>query len=115
MSTIQGNFLDPNIQAYVREFVRDANRGRPHPPSTNLDAEHDDTQLKSDANASSDKQTDPKQWDRNYSVDVVLSDMSAPWFQTAGFGKRSLSDPYNRMMNTSGISFKDHAGSMVRC
>jgi 21S rRNA (uridine2791-2'-O)-methyltransferase len=47
-------------------------------------------------------------------VDVVLSDMSAPWEQTTGFWKRSLSDPYIRMMNTSGINFKDHAGSMVR-
>jgi 21S rRNA (uridine2791-2'-O)-methyltransferase len=46
-------------------------------------------------------------------VDVVLSDMSAPWEQTTGFWKRSLSDPYFRMMNTSGINFKDHAGSMV--
>lgn len=46
-------------------------------------------------------------------VDVVLSDMSAPWEQTTGFWKRSLSDPYIRMMNTSGINFKDHAGSMV--
>lgn len=47
-------------------------------------------------------------------VDVVLSDMSAPWEQTTGFWKRSLSNPYLRMMNTSGIPFKDHAGSMVR-
>jgi 21S rRNA (uridine2791-2'-O)-methyltransferase len=47
------------------------------------------------------------------SVDVVLSDMSAPWHPTSGFWKRSLSDPYNRMMNTSGMSFRDHAGSMV--
>ena len=47
-------------------------------------------------------------------VDVVLIDMSAPWEQTTGFWKRSLSDPYIRMMNTSGINFKDHAGSMVR-
>ena len=47
-------------------------------------------------------------------VDIVLSDMSAPWEQTAGFWKRSLSDPYYRMMNTSGMSFRDHAGSMVR-
>ena len=47
-------------------------------------------------------------------VDVVLSDMSAPWEQTTGFWKRSLSDPYFRMMNTSGMSFRDHAGSMVR-
>lgn len=46
-------------------------------------------------------------------VDVVLSDMCAPWDQTDGFWKKSLSDPYLRMMNTSGIAFKDHAGSMV--
>ena len=46
-------------------------------------------------------------------VDVVLSDMSAPWEQTTGFWKKSLSSPYNRMMNTSGINFRDHAGSMV--
>ncbi|KAI9368200.1 hypothetical protein BJX61DRAFT_525052 [Aspergillus egyptiacus] len=39
--------------------------------------------------------------------------MSAPWHQTTGFWKRSLSSPYNRMMNTSGMSFRDHAGSMV--
>ena len=47
-------------------------------------------------------------------VDVVLSDMSEPWDQTTGFHKKSLSDPYFRLMNTSGIAFKDHAGSMVR-
>lgn len=51
--------------------------------------------------------------DNGLTVDVVLSDMSAPWEQTTGFWKRSLSDPYIRMMNTSGIPFKDHAGSMV--
>lgn len=46
-------------------------------------------------------------------VDVVLSDMSAPWPQTSGFWKRSLSGPYYRLMDTSGIPFRDHAGSMV--
>jgi 21S rRNA (uridine2791-2'-O)-methyltransferase len=46
-------------------------------------------------------------------VDVVLSDMSAPWDQTTGLWVKSVSNPYHRMMNTSGISFKDHAGSMV--
>ena len=46
-------------------------------------------------------------------VDLVLSDMSEPWAQTHGFWKRSLSDPYYRMMNASGMSFRDHAGSMV--
>jgi 21S rRNA (uridine2791-2'-O)-methyltransferase len=44
---------------------------------------------------------------------VVLSDMSAPWPQTHGFSINSLSNPHTRMMNTSGIAFKDHAGSMV--
>lgn len=46
-------------------------------------------------------------------VDIVLSDMSEPWDQTAGFYKKSLSDPYSRMMNTSGNAFRDHSGSMV--
>jgi len=45
---------------------------------------------------------------------VLLSDMSAPWPQTAGFSVKTLSNPYIRMMNTSGMSFRDHAGSMVR-
>ncbi|CAN9424856.1 unnamed protein product [Alternaria alternata] len=48
-------------------------------------------------------------------VDVVLSDMSEPWDQTAGFYKKSLSDPYSRLMNTSGNAFRDHAGSMDLC
>jgi hypothetical protein len=47
-------------------------------------------------------------------VDVVLSDMSEPWpLESPNYWKRSLSDPYIRMMNTSGIGYKDHAGSMV--
>ena len=47
-------------------------------------------------------------------VDVLLSDMCEPWPQTDGFWKRSLSEPYHRMCNTSGIGWRDHAGSMVR-
>ena len=46
-------------------------------------------------------------------VDVVLSDMSEPWDQVASLYKKSLSDPYFRLMNTSGIAFKYHAGSIV--
>lgn len=44
---------------------------------------------------------------------VVLSDMSAPWEQTSGFSMNTLSNPYHRLMNTSGMPFRDHAGSMV--
>lgn len=50
---------------------------------------------------------------KKWTVDVVLSDMCEPWEQTTGFWKRSLSNPYRRMMNTSGVNFKDHAGSIV--
>lgn len=39
--------------------------------------------------------------------------MSAPWEQTSGFNVNSLSNPYHRLMNTSGVAFRDHAGSMV--
>lgn len=39
--------------------------------------------------------------------------MSAPWEQTTGFNVNTLSNPYHRLMNTSGNAFRDHAGSMV--
>lgn len=39
--------------------------------------------------------------------------MSEPWPQTSGFSSNTLSNPYIRLMNTSGINFKDHTGSMV--
>ena len=97
--------------------MRDANRGRPRSSSLIPNADCYARELGSAVNGSFDMQADSNQRGHKHSmtVDVVLSDMSAPWFQTTGFGKRSLSDPYNRMMNTSGIGFKDHAGSMVSC
>ena len=39
-------------------------------------------------------------------VDVVLSDMSAPWDLLDGYHKRSISNPYRRLMNTSGNAFQ---------
>ncbi|KUI74262.1 Ribosomal RNA large subunit methyltransferase E [Cytospora mali] len=47
-------------------------------------------------------------------VDVVISDMSEPWPQITGFSSNTLSNPH-RLMNTSGINFRDHAGSMDLC
>jgi 21S rRNA (uridine2791-2'-O)-methyltransferase len=112
VSTIQGNFLAPEIQTYIRDFLRSPERGRPRQPG-----------LQGDSSASLLEPTldpehpaeNPRGSDRilERTVDVVLSDMSAPWYQTSGFWKRSLSAPYNRMMNTSGLNFRDHAGSMV--
>lgn len=146
VSTIQGNFLSPTIQAEVRAYVQDPDLGRPRrevssaADSTGLseedlenvergyiDQERSANLEGVDAEAigqpaveeleseTPSKKLSLKERDRQLGrvVDVVLSDMSEPWDQTTGFYKKSLSDPYFRMMNTSGISFKDHAGSMV--
>ncbi|KAF2711621.1 FtsJ-domain-containing protein [Pleomassaria siparia CBS 279.74] len=147
VSTIQGNFLSPSIQAEVRAYVQDPDLGRPrqerssaadseglseedleqvergyidHERTANLqgvDAEAiEQPQLDQDSGTGS-KKLSLKERDKlkGRVVDVVLSDMSEPWDQTTGFYKKSLSDPYSRMMNTSGITFKDHVGSMDLC
>jgi len=151
VSTIQGDFLSPEIQAEVRSYVLDPERGRAKRKSIFAEEEDDKNQttevggeaiaehgyLESERQADLDltkqKKADGtikleeefskleldnmsrKQRDEAAGrvVDVVLSDMSEPWEQTSGFGKRSISDPYIRMMNTSGTPFRDHAGSMV--
>lgn len=115
VSTIQGNFLAPEVQNYVQDFLCDPKRGRPYQD------EHPDVARESLGSGTgigglpeTSKISETRQSDlESKPVDVVLSDMSAPWHQTSGFWKRSLSEPYNRMMNTSGVIFRDHAGSMV--
>lgn len=135
VSTIQGNFLSRAVQEEVKRFLSDPDRGRPRDQLIRRDA-HDqpnlseasyeqesyttlerqghaeDVSLRDSDSASANGRT--QRYGEGKMVDVILSDMSAPWEQTTGFWKKSLSGPYNRMMNTSGINFKDHAGSMVR-
>lgn len=137
VSTIQGNFLSEEIQADVRSFLRDPQRGRPrrsglftHDDETAesvteeeleerqrgyIDRERRaDLQTSSEPGAGQDQTNEAQRLEaEERTVDVVLSDMSEPWEQTTGFWKRSLSNPYHRMMNTSGMAFRDHAGSMV--
>jgi 21S rRNA (uridine2791-2'-O)-methyltransferase len=138
VSTIQGNFLSPAVQNEVKEFLRDSGRAmlntNPQPAFENIVAGLRDPGNESDFTDSLTLQTNVEPQastsagqpseeghrgeSEHYSaemrlVDVVLSDMSAPWEMTDGFWKRSLSDPHYRMMNTSGMSFRDHAGSMV--
>lgn len=137
VSTIQGNFLSPKIQAYVQEFLRNPDRGRarsqtPTMPDRSSEADgvikenegvpndergYIDRERESTAEVDEDEETDDgpvaSSDTGDGTVDVVLSDMSAPWQQTTGFWKKSLNDPYYRMMNTSGLAFRDQAGSMV--
>lgn len=139
VSTIQGNFLSQAVQEEVKRFLRDSDRGRARQALSLIAKDGEDQMTEEDLEKSSrsylelEKRADVGDLSHVYPfaqntrrarsengrvdsgrVDVVLSDMSEPWEQTEGFWKRSLSDPYNRMMNTSGVSFKDHAGSMVK-
>ncbi|TGO88601.1 hypothetical protein BPOR_0152g00070 [Botrytis porri] len=141
VSTIQGNFLSRRVQQSVKNFLLDPERGRPRRPIISSDEKDEDEEIDdldvaaeeqsyidlerhmdddmntyptSSAAAPEEAQEEDREPARDATkmVHVVLSDMCAPWEQTTGFWKRSLSDPYNRMMNTTGIKFSDHAGSM---
>lgn len=139
VSTIQGNFLSPAVQEEVKRFLRESDRGRTQQELSFIaeDGKDQTTEEGLEQSLRSYLELD-KRPDRGTlshagavaqsvrggrsgagkadsgMVDVVLSDMSEPWEQTEGFWKRSLSDPYYRMMNTSGVSFRDHAGNMVK-
>ncbi|WYZ42034.1 hypothetical protein EsH8_V_000929 [Colletotrichum jinshuiense] len=136
VSTIQGNFLSPDVQDMVKDHLVRAKKRRasaPPPPASSADedGEFDDDEVAiedkpsyidmerassepaaADAPSGAADGADAK---KGRLVDIVLSDMSAPWDQTTGFGVNSLSNPYHRMMNTSGMAFRDHAGSMDLC
>ncbi|THX88554.1 FtsJ-domain-containing protein [Aureobasidium pullulans] len=153
-SSIQGNFLSPEVQAEVRRYVRDPALGRARARVTmskkgETEAEEEDGATEEDVEsegrgvlrmAQETKTKENEQPDQQEQqpdeevekeeaqlsvrkkdlrdgrvVDVVLSDMSAPWEQTTGHWIRSVSNPYFRMMNTSGTAFRDHAGSMDLC
>lgn len=138
VSTIQGNFLSRAVQDEVKNFLRSSDRGRPYlgPESASVNStvqfsgaavecpltDYFESEKNIEAKfhtfgdqGHGDRHAEDNQYDplAMRIVDIVLSDMSAPWEMVDGFWKRSLSDPYFRMMNTSGINFRDHAGSMV--
>jgi 21S rRNA (uridine2791-2'-O)-methyltransferase len=105
VSAIQGDFLSEEVQREVRRFVGDEGMGRPKGlDGVYLDGERD---------ALTEVEEGLEEEEGNRCVDVVLSDMCEPWDMVEGLHKKTLSNPYYRMMNTSGNSFKDHVGSMV--
>ncbi|KAK8153087.1 FtsJ-like methyltransferase-domain-containing protein [Phyllosticta citrichinensis] len=177
VSTIQGNFLSPAVQAEVRAYVQDPERGRAverrslvrdetaaaagedgeegggateeeleeaergyvdrerrarlmargedegdgdgarHQQQQQHEAGNEGDAAKAKAKAAAAAAASQKAQDKAAGrvVDVVLSDMCEPWELTSGFHKKSVTEPYFRMMNTSGIPFRDHAGSMDLC
>ncbi|KAK7908227.1 ribosomal RNA large subunit methyltransferase J [Apiospora marii] len=138
VSTIQGNFLSPVVQSLVKDYlVEFAGDRAPARPAAAAAAAADSAEVDSEDVASLirdkpsyiDTERAETAWPIHYDpyeeqeglkdegrlVDVVLSDMSAPWPQTYGFRINTISKAYSdsRMMNTSGMPFRDHAGSMV--
>jgi 21S rRNA (uridine2791-2'-O)-methyltransferase len=145
VSTIQGDFLSPDVQAEIKSFLHDPERGRLRrplmfgmPDTTPSDDGHIDQGLLEDAesggylereshiaveeaeqqhqekNMPSEQAQEQEHEHKDKCIDVVLSDMWEPWDPLDGLYKKSISNPYYRLMNTSGVAFRDHAGSMVR-
>ncbi|MCJ1382599.1 2' O-ribose methyltransferase [Xylographa soralifera] len=133
VSTIQGNFLSHDVQEAVKDLLRKSSKRRTtghiledngheqsmmdgyskawslDQPETEHATERSPGQSKNHSTRKKSEESEGRM------VDIVLSDMSEPWEQTTGFWIKSLSNPYRRMMNTSGMNFRDHAGSMDLC
>ncbi|KAL6808772.1 FtsJ-like methyltransferase domain-containing protein [Trichoderma camerunense] len=126
VAAFQGDFLSPIVQKLVKEFIAQSHSDRP-PKAGRDDSEEDGDNTiidqpsyidrerhSAESSGSPSDSTSAESTSRNL-VDVVLSDMSELWEQASGYSSRSLSNPYNRLMNTSGIASRDHAGSMNLC
>ncbi|KAF4977737.1 hypothetical protein FZEAL_5785 [Fusarium zealandicum] len=127
VASFQGDFLSPGVQAMVKNFIIETHQ-RP-PPVREQDDEETPEETESPeadrpsyidmerhaGSGSPPSRASKSDVSKDRLVDVVLSDMSAPWDQTSGFSVNSLSNPYHRLMNTSGNAFRDHAGSMDLC
>ncbi|POR36106.1 rRNA methyltransferase 2, mitochondrial [Tolypocladium paradoxum] len=114
VATFQGDFLSPAVQALVKDFI-----ARTAPPTPEAPSGENDDAPPLDQPSYIDRERhmgDTAEHGAGLAlVDIVLSDMSEPWHQTTGYTANTLSNPYHRLMNTSGNAFRDHAGSMDLC
>ena len=141
VSTLQGDFTLQSTREEIQRFLSDRDRGRAR--SRDLLVEDDEALATAQAiskdsvvttidekeghgyldHAKEDAVRDDKseaiedemdgEEHEGKVIDVILSDMSEPWDLLDGLRHRSLSNPYRRMINVSGNSFRDHTGSMV--
>ncbi|KAF2402608.1 23S ribosomal RNA methyltransferase [Trichodelitschia bisporula] len=107
VSTLQGNFLSGEVQEMMRGFLRE---GAWAGVGEGGDKDGEGGKVGGKTKGRKDERRRDAEMGRV--VDVVLSDMSAPWEPQSGRWLRSVAEPYRRMMNTSGIGVRDHAGSM---
>ncbi|VTT71964.1 unnamed protein product [Fusarium fujikuroi] len=125
VATFQGDFLSPVVQEMVKNFILESHQN----PSIGQETVESDSSV-AEEGITVDRpsyldmerhtgQNEPPasglEGSSKRIVDVVLSDMSAPWEQTTGFSVKTLSNPYHRLMNTSGNGFRDHVGTKDLC
>ncbi|KAG6189830.1 hypothetical protein E4U27_006162 [Claviceps purpurea] len=125
VATFQGDFLSPRVRKLVKEFiVRAKVHDKEYPqkdeaadgsPVSEAPALDQRSYFDQERHASEEVEGATDDNAAMASVDVVLSDMSAPWGRGYGYNSKTLTNPYNRLMNTSGSRFRDHAGSMDLC
>ncbi|KAF5230999.1 hypothetical protein FANTH_13567 [Fusarium anthophilum] len=125
VATFQGDFLSPVVQEMVKNFILESHQNPPVGQETEKsDSSVTEEGITVDRPSYLDMERHTGQNEPPASglegpskriVDIVLSDMSAPWEQTTGFSVKTLSNPYHRLMNTSGNGFRDHVGSMDLC
>ncbi|KAJ0305127.1 hypothetical protein COL516b_005357 [Colletotrichum fioriniae] len=123
VSTIQGNFLSPDVQGMVKDYLERAR----HRKKISSQAEEDEELENDEDDLSADSEATVIEEKPSY-IDMERAAPEIPstakdgseankgrLVDTSGFGVNSLSNPYHRMMNTSGMAFRDHAGSMDLC
>ncbi|RKL16378.1 hypothetical protein BFJ70_g15048 [Fusarium oxysporum] len=124
VATFQGDFLSPVVQEMVKNFILESHQNPPVGQEIEKTGSGTEEGITVDRPSYLDMERHTGQNEPPASgpegsskriVDVVLSDMSAPWEQTTGFSVKTLSNPYHRLMNTSGNGFRDHVGSMDLC
>lgn len=127
-NALQGNFLSPEIREEVRKFVSDPAHGRVRQRDIAEGGVTEEELSRSGAGilqlerqssldekrakcaglgvAKEDMTQEELDVAEGRVVDVVLSDMSEPWPLVDSKWVRSVSNPYSRMQNTSGMPFR---------
>jgi 21S rRNA (uridine2791-2'-O)-methyltransferase len=127
-SAIQGNFLSAGVQEELKRMLiagvgkrvkkhvfadEDVSQQPTDDVESYIDMERHQSELE-DEQSTTTAETISNNNNVEFPVDLILSDMCAPWPQTHGFWLRTINDPYIRMANTTGNSFRDHGLSIVR-
>lgn len=107
-STFQGNFLDEKVQLSIRQFLASSDRVKPLTATGHnyFGSEQKESEIETGSNGGGIDNVGKG------TVDVVLSDMCEPWELVSGVWVNSIKNPY-RLMNVSGVRFRDHIYSMV--